>query len=353
MICCLQEGAELLLFTDRHLEPEGELNRLIMRGVCRLFPIHSAPSIKVDNALILCDVDLENFASAHMLRLALAVHRSPDNPLVFLLRDRNHHSESQARALGASDTIDGVEGLDSALMHLLAKYPFLNTHQSCVPAEAKMAVEGLLDPRIWNKPGDYNDMIDTGAQAVLDAVEAKGIHHWMDEVWSYDDRTYQHCLLVAGMSAAFGSSLGFSRGDKILLTTAGLVHDVGKAFVPIEILNKETALDAAELANIRRHPMIGYAILKEHGVRNTDVLGCVRSHHEMLDGSGYPAGLTGPALPDLVKMITICDVFSALVERRAYKEPMPSEAAFDYLKENRGYFDPALVRAFEPCFKAA
>ena len=339
----------MLLFTDRHLAPEGELERLIARGVCRMFPLHAAPTIKVDNALILCDVDLENFASSRMLRLALAVHRTPDSPLVFLLRERNHHTESQARALGASDTLSAEEGLDAALLHLLAKYPFLNTHQTCVPPEARLAIEDLLDASTWAGSGDYNSLIDAGAQAVLDAVEAKGIHHWMDEVWSYDDLTYQHCLLVAGTAAAFGSSLGFSREDKVLLTTAGLVHDVGKAFIPLDILNKPGALDATELANIRRHPMIGYAILKEHGVHNTDVLACVRSHHELLDGSGYPAGLVGSALPDLVKMVTVCDVFSALVERRAYKEPVRPEVAHDYLASHPQLFDAALVRAFRPC----
>lgn len=336
----------MLLFTDRHLVPEGELKRLIMRGVCRMFPIHAAPTIKVENALILCDVDLENFASARMLRLALAVHRAPDSPLVFLLRERTHHTKSQARALGASDMLSVDEGFNAALRHLMNKYPFLGAHQSCVPPEARLAIEDLLEANTWYAAGNYEGRIDAGAQAVLDAIEAEGIHHWMDEVLSYDNLTYQHCLLVAGTAAAFGSSLGFSRQDKVLLTTAGFVHDVGKAFIPLEILNKETTLDAAEMANVRRHPMIGYAILKEHGVRNTDVLGCVRSHHELLDGSGYPAGLMGNSLPDLVKMVTICDVFSALVEHRTYKQPVSPEAAYDYLAANGHLFDQALVRAF-------
>lgn len=336
----------MLLFTDRELVQEGELKRLIMRGVCRMFPIHAAPTIKVKNALILCDIDLENLASASMLRLALAVHRAPDSPVVFLLRDRNHHTESQARALGANDMLSGDEGFNAALRQLMNKYPFLSAHQSCVPPEAQLAIEDLLEANIWHAAGNYEGLIDAGAQAVLDAVEAEGIHHWMEEVMSYDNLTYQHCLLVAGTAAAFGSSLGFSREDKVLLTTAGFAHDVGKAFIPLEILNKETALDAAEIANVRRHPMIGYAILKEHGVQNTDVLSCVRSHHELLDGSGYPAGLTGNSLPDLVKMVTVCDVFSALVERRTYKKPVTSEAAYDYLTNNGQWFDQALVRAF-------
>lgn len=336
----------MLLFTDRELVEEGELKRLIMRGICRMFPLRSAPTFRIDNAVILCDVDLENFASAHQLRSALAVHRSAESPVVFLLRERNHHTESQARALGASDLLSGEEGINAALRQLMAKFPFLNAHQSCVPPETQLAIEDLLEPNTWNAAGNYGGLIDAGAQAVLDAIEAEGIQHWMNEVLSYDNLTYQHCLLVAGTAAAFGSSLGFSREDKVLLTTAGFAHDVGKAFIPLEILNKQTALDAAEIANVRRHPMIGYAILKEHGVQNGDVLSCVRSHHELLDGSGYPAGLMGNSLPDLVKMVTICDVFSALVERRTYKQPVTSEAAYDYLTDNEQWFDQALVRAF-------
>ena len=95
--------------------------------------------------------------------------------------------------------------------------------------------------------------------------------------------------------------------------------------------------------------MIGYAILKEHGVHNSDVLGCVRSHHELLDGSGYPSGLVGNSLPDLVKMVTVCDVFSALVERRTYKQPVRPEAAYDYMASKQHLFDHALVRAFRRC----
>lgn len=186
----------MLLFTDRHLAPEGELKRLISHGLCRMFPLHSAPTAKIENTLILCDVDLENLASARLLRLALAVHRSPESLLVFLLRDRGHHSEAQARALGASDTLSGSEGLDAALLTLLQRYPFIKNGSNIVPPEARLAIEDLLDASTWEVSGNYDGIITTGAQAVLDAIESKGIHHWMNEVWSYDDLTYQHCLSV-------------------------------------------------------------------------------------------------------------------------------------------------------------
>jgi len=74
----------------------------------------------------------------------------------------------------------------------------------------------------------------------------------------------------------------------------------------------------------------------------------VRSHHEMLDGSGYPDGLTGAAIPDPVRLITVCDIFAALIERRPYKMPKSAAAAFQILTDMRGRLDQDLIRAFAP-----
>ena len=82
---------------------------------------------------------------------------------------------------------------------------------------------------------------------------------------------------------------------------------------------------------MKRHPEIGHAILEGQGF-HPEVMQVVRSHHEMLDGSGYPDGLKAIEIPDLVRVLTVCDIYAALIERRPYKEPMPSEKAFAILK---------------------
>lgn len=340
----------MLLFTDRDLVIEGRFGQMTSLGICKVMPLKTAPETKIANNIIVCDVDLESFESAKALKRALAVHRSTDSPVVFLLRDHSFHNEAQASALGADDVVDGSEGLEAALSAIVRKYPFAIQRQSTVPSEVRSAVDSLLKTETWTGTGDQSAMIETGAAAVLDAVETNGIQSWLGEVWAYDDLTYQHCLLVAGTAAAFATSLGLSRADKLLVTTAGLVHDVGKAFISKDILNKDGPLDAGEMDRMRRHPQFGYAVLKENGIRNPDILDAVRYHHEMLDGAGYPVGLKGSDISNLVRMITISDVFSALIERRAYKKPLEISVALDFLRSKPQQFDQALVRAFAKAY---
>jgi len=97
---------------------------------------------------------------------------------------------------------------------------------------------------------------------------------------------------------------------------------------------------------MRTHPGIGYDILREQGDYEPEMLDVVLHHHELLDGSGYPDGLSGSQIGDLVRLITICDIYAALIERRPYKQPMASARAFEILQEMGNKLEAALVRAF-------
>ncbi|MFC6791463.1 HD-GYP domain-containing protein [Methylobacterium komagatae] len=167
----------------------------------------------------------------------------------------------------------------------------------------------------------------------------------------FDDITHQHCLLVAGLAAAFAKSLGLGEGECHRLTKAALLHDVGKIHVPTAILNKPGKLDANEMALMKRHPELGFAMLTGQAF-HPEVLQVVRSHHEMLDGSGYPDGLKANEIPDLVRVMTVCDIYAALIERRSYKAPMPGEKAFAILDGMTGRLDAAIVEAFRPVARA-
>ena len=97
---------------------------------------------------------------------------------------------------------------------------------------------------------------------------------------------------------------------------------------------------------MRTHPNIGYELLRGQREYEPETLEVVLRHHELLDGSGYPDGLAGPQINDLVRLVTICDVYAALIERRSYKPPMHPASAFKILKEMDGKLEGALVRAF-------
>ena len=188
--------------------------------------------------------------------------------------------------------------------------------------------------------------LDEGVAALLRATKETGIERWVEIVRRYDDATYQHCLLVAGLTAAFAGQLGMSIAKQRMLVQAALLHDIGKARVPLTILNKNGPLDVSELTIMRRHPSDGYYMLTRQGGLEQGVLDIVLHHHELLDGTGYPEGLRQERISDLVRIVTICDIHAALIERRPYRPPLPSEKAYDLLVDMGGKLDTTLVAAF-------
>ncbi len=139
-------------------------------------------------------------------------------------------------------------------------------------------------------------LADAGTELVTKAIHEAGIADWVRAVQRFDDVTHQHILMVAGLSAAFAVTLGLNALDKHHLAKAALLHDVGKTKIPAAILNKPGRLDPDELQIMRTHAPLGHQMLLDSGFSEA-TLAVVRSHHEMLDGSGYPDGLRADQIP--------------------------------------------------------
>ena len=135
---------------------------------------------------------------------------------------------------------------------------------------------------------------------------------------------------MTGLAVAFGQELGVSRADRQRLSFAGMLHDIGKARIPLAILEKPGRLDEAEMAVMKKHPQYGLDALGTVSGLSSEMLDMVVHHHEYLDGSGYPHGLLANEISDLVRMVTISDVFGALIERRSYKPPLSGDAAYEF-----------------------
>ena len=300
--------------------------------------------------------DLDLLQPSPLLGLRALIAASPGLPRLFLMPSMGARSLSAARSLGGrlclpADTPAAtvVDALRSEIVPPAPRPVRRGLGGPLVTQAADQAgavIAQLLDSARDSGTVDAA-LIDESLNPILGAISVGGLTAWLETVRAYDDATYQHCLLVAGLAATFAIDLGFSAADRQLLVRAALVHDVGKAKIPLAILNKPGPLDAAERAVMREHAALGHAILVRAGGFDETVLRVVRHHHEMLDGSGYPDGLAGAAIPDVVRLITVCDVYAALVERRPYRPPMPVAEAMQILHGMVGKLDGDLVRAFE------
>jgi putative nucleotidyltransferase with HDIG domain len=181
---------------------------------------------------------------------------------------------------------------------------------------------------------------------IINSIQENGLGLWLDDVRRYHEGTFQHCLLVTGVAVGFAMHIRFPNADVKRLGLAATLHDIGKAGIPLSILDKPGRLDPIEEEVMRRHPVLGCELLKGLPGISPEILDGVRHHHEYLDGSGYPDGLRGTEISDLVRLLTISDIFAALIESRPYRPAMPRQEAYNILCAMDGKLEGSLVKAF-------
>lgn len=155
-----------------------------------------------------------------------------------------------------------------------------------------------------------------------------------------------HSEEVSNISRKIGEALGLNQETLREIEMAGLLHDIGKIAIDNNILNKPGKLTDAEYEMIKRHPEIGYHILKSADAY-TSISDYVLAHHERWDGTGYPRGLKGNEIPLAARIISVADVYEAMISERTYKESISKEEAFSELRRCAGtQFDPDIVQVF-------
>lgn len=162
-----------------------------------------------------------------------------------------------------------------------------------------------------------------------------------------DDYTYMHSVAVCAMMIALARQLGLDEAQTRALGLAGLLHDLGKAVMPPEVLSKPGKLTEAEFAVIKSHPARGHALLQQLGQLDAIVLDVCLHHHEKIDGSGYPEGLQGEAISLHARMGAVCDVYDAITSNRPYKAGWdPAESLHKMAEWADGHFDLRVFQAF-------
>jgi HD-GYP domain-containing protein (c-di-GMP phosphodiesterase class II) len=161
-----------------------------------------------------------------------------------------------------------------------------------------------------------------------------------------DPYTRGHAERVAASGRALGRALALPPETVETIARAGLLHDIGKIGVPETVLGKPGPLDAREWGAMRRHPLIGAQIVAPYEFLAAAAL-VIRHHHERWDGSGYPDGLAGEAIPLGARVIAVADVYDALTSERPYRRALPHAVAVEHLVAEAGRtLDPGVVAAF-------
>lgn len=169
----------------------------------------------------------------------------------------------------------------------------------------------------------------------------------MADIRAYDEYTYYHSVGVATLSILLGVASGMSRTALYRLGMGALLHDIGKVFIPKEIVLKPGPLTDEEYEEMKRHSQLGYDYLRQYWGGPMESTVAVLTHHERYDGSGYPLGLSGDKQPLEAKIVALSDVYDAMTSERSYRSAIPPSEAIEHIMGNSGtMFDPRLVSIF-------
>lgn len=181
---------------------------------------------------------------------------------------------------------------------------------------------------------------------LIGSINRQFIYSRITTLDARDNLIGRHSFNVAELASNFAKYIELLPGDVQTLNVIGLAHDIGKIGIPEYILTKPGKLTADEYETIKSHPSIGADILRSSDIF-FDIADSVRHHHERYDGTGYPDGLTGEAIPFFSRIIALGDAFDAMTSKRCYHESIDVSTALEEILVNGGsQFDPILARQF-------
>ena len=301
----------------------------------------------ISNGVLMVDADLRQMLRVEQIRLVLQQQKRISEKL-FVVPNQLRSMVAQAYALGATAVVSRPKEIISRLAQIEIAEKAANRGSAVTPVKIEdtaAAFVSMFSAIRNDRSIDLADAAEATAQ-IINSIAENGLSTWLDDVRHYHEGTFQHCLLVTGVAVGFALDLGFPHQDVERLGLAATLHDIGKARIPLSILEKQGDLDPGEVKIMKRHPVIGYELLKDMPGIGPEILDGVRHHHEYLDGSGYPDALTAPEIPDLVRLLTISDIFAALIESRPYRPAMARQDAYKVLCGMDGKLERSLVNAF-------
>ncbi|MGE4585162.1 MAG: HD domain-containing phosphohydrolase [Sphaerochaeta sp.] len=286
-----------------------------------------------DVDLLLLDIKMPGFTGLELLDM---IHVSyPQIPVVMITAFNDLDTGMKAIRMGAVD--------------YLAKPVHRETLVSCVKRVLDHAEQEKQQHAEEDKSKAHMLKLEQELQLALSALKdatVATLQAFSETIEQKDAYTKGHCSRVRTLSVALGRVLNLPPETLEILEGGSLLHDIGKISIPEDILNKTTSLTKEEYAQIKTHPEAGERIIS-HLPLFKRYMPIVRSHHERIDGLGYPDGLKGDQIPLEVKIVSLADAFDAMTSSRAYRSALPTEIAIEELKFFSGtQFDAELVDLF-------
>ena len=197
-----------------------------------------------------------------------------------------------------------------------------------------------------SSPIDVDDLVSDTVRIVETSSSSLSIFSMLSTLKNYDDSTFNHSLNVALICNIMGQWLKLPKEDINLLTSCGLLHDVGKLLIPEEIICKPGKLSDSEYATIKTHSKLGYELLKNKNV-DQHIQYAALMHHEKCDGTGYPLGLKGHQIDWCAKIVTIADIYEAMTAKRVYRGPLsPFTVISSFEQDGLQKYEPKYLLLF-------
>ena len=319
------EPANLKLL-DKMLASQGYQERVLIQDPREVLSNYQAACPD----LILLDINMPHLDGYQVMEQIKALNDPCLPPIVILTAQHGRDSLLKALSMGARDFIGK---------------PFDR-------AELLMRVRNLLDAQLGRRMlHQQKDVLEDMVRlrtAELNRTRLQVVQRLGRAAEYRDNETGYHIIRMSQMSALLAQKLGWGAAETELMVNASPMHDIGKIGIPDHILLKPGKFEPAEWEIMKSHAAIGAELLDGD---DSALLQLAReialSHHEKWDGSGYPNGLAGAAIPQSGRIAAVADVFDALTSSRPYKKAWTVEAATDFIRDNAGsHFDPAAVACF-------
>ncbi|MCV0423891.1 MAG: HD-GYP domain-containing protein [Roseibium sp.] len=341
---------EIVLISDGPLPLDSPVRKLPFFFPARLIDMSKVSAETVGDGKVAV-IELLDATDVGLKALKASWESIAEIPVICLVSQKNRKEVIQAGALGKTETLER----DAPFALLLRRTKTLLKADVCkvlpenTPSrtvEAYKSSNAFLESLCLSSAEGSKirvTLMNESAEEMFAALSSDGWAAWLGAVQTHHSGTYSHTLRVAGLAGMLARHLGWSDTVCKEIIAGGLVHDIGKMRIPLSILDKTGKLTKDERVLIKRHPMFGRDMLKSRLEVSVDIKRMAIQHHEYLDGSGYPDGLAGDRISPKVRLITVCDIFTALTEERPYKETFPARTALTMLKDMGPKLDQKMV----------